>query len=117
MDLIIEEKNSGEDCGIVALSGRLNGASAGEFKHRIKQLVESGKSRLILDMSGVVFIDSSGLSALISGLKCAREAGGFFRLAGLRDQAATVIKLMMLDRVFDTYADVVAAKSPKSSAQ
>lgn len=110
MDFEVEEKNPGEGDSIVALSGRLNGASAPELKRRIKQIVEAGRSRLILDMSGVVFIDSSGLSALISGLKCAREAKGFFRLAGLRDQPASVIKLMMLDRVFDAYPDVASAK-------
>ncbi|PKL07232.1 MAG: anti-anti-sigma factor [Spirochaetae bacterium HGW-Spirochaetae-9] len=108
MDLVIEEKN-GEGCDIVALSGRLNGASAPEFKQRIRQIVEGGKSRLILDMAGVSFIDSSGLSALISGLKATREAGGFLRLASLGSQVAAVIKLMMLDRVFDVYADVTAA--------
>jgi len=110
MDFIIEEKEGTERYSLVAASGRLNGASATEFKRKIKQIVEAGKSRLILDMGGIVFIDSSGLSALISGLKCAREAGGFFRLANLRDQPASVIKLMMLDRVFDIYADAIAAK-------
>jgi len=110
MDLVIEEKSGGEDYAIIALSGRLNGASAPEFKQRIRQIVEGGKSRLILDMAGVTFIDSSGLSALISGLKAAREAGGFLRLASLGSQVAAVIKLMMLDRVFDVYADVDAAK-------
>ncbi len=110
MDFVIEEKDTTETYSVVAVSGRLNGASAPEFKHKIKQIVETGKSRLIMDMSAITFIDSSGLSALISGLKCAREAGGFFRLADLRDQPASVIKLMMLDRVFDIYADVNAAK-------
>jgi anti-anti-sigma factor len=110
MDLVIEEKNCGEGCNIIALSGRLNGASAPEFKQKIRQIVESGRSRLILDMAGVVFIDSSGLSALISGLKAAREAGGFFRLTALGNQVAAVIKLMMLDRVFDIYTDVASAK-------
>jgi anti-sigma B factor antagonist len=106
----MEEKDPSGTCSVIALSGRLNGASAPEFKHEIKRIVDAGRSKLVLDMSGVVFVDSSGLSALISGLKSAREAGGFFRLACLRDQPASVIKLMMLDRIFDIYADTVAAK-------
>ncbi len=110
MDLVIEEKSGGEGYEIIAVSGRLNGASAPEFKQSIRRIVESGKSKLILDMAGVSFIDSSGLSALISGLKAAREAGGFLRLASLGTQALAVIKLMMLDRVFDVYADANAAK-------
>jgi len=110
MDLIIEQKSLTADCDVLTLSGRLNGASAPELKNKVRQIVESGKVKLILDLSGVVFIDSSGLSALISGLKAAREAGGFFRLANLRDQTAAVIKLMMLDRVFDIYPGVDAAR-------
>ncbi|MCX7028201.1 MAG: STAS domain-containing protein [Spirochaetes bacterium] len=110
MDLTMEEKKPSESSSVIALSGRLNGASAPEFKHEIKRIVDLGRTGLVVDLSGVVFVDSSGLSALISGLKSAREAGGFFRLAGLRDQPASVIKLMMLDRVFDIYADVEAAK-------
>ncbi len=110
MDLTIEQKPLTADCDVLTLSGRLNGASAPELKKKVKQIVDSGKAKLILDLSGVSFIDSSGLSALISGLKCAREAGGFFRLSSLRDQTAAVIKLMMLDRVFDIYPGVDAAK-------
>lgn len=110
MDLIVEEKQLTTDCEVVSLSGRLNGATAPDFKKKIKHIVDSGMSKLILDMVGVTFIDSSGLSALISGMKCAREQGGFFRLAGLRDQAASVIKLMMLDRVFEIYPGVDSAK-------
>jgi anti-sigma B factor antagonist len=111
MDLAMEEKTLSESCGLISLSGRLNGVSAPEFKRGIKRIVDEGRSRLIVDMSGVVFVDSSGLSALISGLKSAREAGGYFRLASLRDQPASVIKLMMLDRVFEIFADPETAKN------
>lgn len=109
MDLTIEQKQITADCDVVTVIGRLNGASAPDFKKKIKQIVEGGRSRLIVDLCGVQFIDSSGLSALISGMKCARESGGFFRLAGLKDQVASVIKLMMLDRVFEIYSGVDSA--------
>jgi anti-sigma B factor antagonist len=111
MELTIEQKPLAAECDVVTLTGRLNGANAPELKKKIKQIVDAGKKKLILDLSGVTFIDSSGLSALISGFKCAREAGGFFRLSSLRDQTANVIKLMMLDRVFDIYPDVESARA------
>ncbi|MCE5256594.1 MAG: STAS domain-containing protein [Spirochaetaceae bacterium] len=101
MDLAMEERPLPDGSWIVLVSGRLNGASAPEFKNRIRDMVDTGKKKLVVDMGGIVFIDSSGLSALISGLKCTRESGGWLKLAGLRDQPLSVIKLMMLDRIFE----------------
>jgi len=106
MDIVIEEKFTSDEYTIIALSGRLSGANAPEFKNRIREIIKAGKSRIILDMADVTFIDSSGLSALISGLKYAREAGGFLRLVALQDQAFKVIKLMLLDRVFEIYKNI-----------
>ena len=85
----------------VMVTGRLNGATISEFKRHMASMVDDGKKKLVIDMSGVVFVDSSGLSALISGLKIAREAGGWLKLASLQDQPLSVIKLMLLDRVFE----------------
>lgn len=109
MDLSIEERGAGSGYGIVALAGRLNGASAPEFKRRFQELMDAGPSRFVLDLSALEFIDSSGLSALISALKRVREAQGSLRLAGLKDQALSVIRLTRLDRVFEIYPDAEAA--------
>ena len=109
MELTILEKMAGADQGILALRGRINAMSAADLKRRFHEIIASGKIKLVLEMSEVDFIDSSGLSALIAGLKYAREAGGSLRLAGLRDQAATVLRLTMLDRVFELYPDLAGA--------
>lgn len=110
MDVTIEEKSIAENLTVVEVSGRLNGASAPEFKNRIKAILASGRTQLIIDMNAVSFIDSSGLSVLIAGLKYAREVGGFLRLARLQDQALKVFKLMLLDRVFNIYPSVEEAQ-------
>jgi len=109
MDLVIEERPRPDGSWTVSVSGRLNGASAPEFKNHIIDMVDGGKKKLVIDMSGLVFIDSSGLSALISGLKCAREPGGWLKLAGLRDQPLSVIKLMLLDRIFEILPEADSA--------
>ena len=64
---------------------------------------------LVCDLTEVGFLDSSGLSALVSGLKAARERGGFLKLAGLNEQVAKIFKLTMLDRVFELHPSVEAA--------
>jgi anti-sigma B factor antagonist len=65
----------------------------------------------VVDLSGVEFIDSSGLGALIGELKKARQAGGDLRISGVTDQVATVLRLTNLDRVLRPYADVQTATS------
>jgi len=112
MDLTIVGTAIASDRRVLALSGRVNAASAPELKRRVKELVASGQTHLVLDMRGVVFIDSSGLSALISGLRSAREVGGSFRIAGLGGQALAAVKLMNMDRVFELYDSVEAAAGP-----
>jgi anti-sigma B factor antagonist len=109
MELSILENAAASGQCVFVLSGRINATSAPDLKHRIKDVVAAGQTRLVMDMAGVSFIDSSGLSALISGLRCAREAGGSFRIASLHDQAYAVVKLMNMDRVFEIYESAEAA--------
>ncbi len=66
---------------------------------------------VVVDMSGVSYIDSSGVASLIEAFQAARGAGQFFSLAALSDAALRVLKLARLDKVFtihDTVADGIA---------
>ncbi|PDW02370.1 STAS domain-containing protein [Candidatus Viridilinea mediisalina] len=94
---------------IVYLQGRLNLLVAGELRQRLLQEVAEGRSILVIDMSSVSFIDSSGLGALIGSLKIARLAGGDLRLAAINDQAETLLRLTTLNKLLRPYADVAAA--------
>ena len=60
--------------------------SAQDLKVRLSDCVSAGQSRLVIDLGDVPFIDSSGLGALISGLKAARQAGGDLRIARAGEQ-------------------------------
>ena len=61
---------------------------------------------VVVDLAGVKFIDSSGLGALVSGLKTARQAGGDLRLARAGEQVRTVLSLTNLDRVLRSHDTV-----------
>jgi anti-sigma B factor antagonist len=94
---------------VVSLKGRLDLLSAGAFKSALSQLVSQGRPKLLVDLGDVSFVDSSGLGAIIGGLKAARQAGGDLRIARPRDQARTVLELTTLDRVLKIYATVAEA--------
>ncbi len=95
--------------GVAAMTGRLNAGSAPEAKDRLKAQVTGATNKLVLDMGGLVFIDSSGLAAIVAGYKAAIESGGGLKLARLTPQVAQVFALTRLDRVFETYPDVESA--------
>jgi anti-anti-sigma factor len=88
---------------VIRPEGRLNMVAAPAFRDQLHALVTSGSSRLVVDLSHISFIDSSGLGALISGLKVARQAGGDLRIAKPTSQVETVLNLTNLNRVLRSY--------------
>lgn len=94
---------------VLAPEGKFNMVSAGPFKARIDDLVASGKPRLVVDLHAVDFIDSSGLGALIGGLKSSRQQGGDLRIAAPGEQVRAVLKLTNLDRILSPYPTVEEA--------
>ncbi|MVA76784.1 anti-sigma factor antagonist [Auraticoccus sp. F435] len=94
---------------VVHCRGRLNMVAAPRLKELLSSTVESGGQRVVVDLTGTDFVDSSGLGALVGGLKRCRQAGGDLRIAGAGQQVLTVLSLTNLDRVLRPYADVAAA--------
>jgi anti-sigma B factor antagonist len=91
------------------LDGRLNLVSAPQLKAAVTTAVQDGYPRVVVDLSAVTFLDSSGLGALIAGLKATRQAGGDLRMTGANEQVRTVLRLTNLDRVLRPYETVEAA--------
>ncbi|HEY1296120.1 MAG TPA: STAS domain-containing protein [Chloroflexota bacterium] len=96
----------GDGVAVAEMVGDLNLLCASDVRARLAAAVNDGHSRLVVDLTQVGFIDSSGLGALISGLKSARQAGGDLRIACPGEQARVVLKLTTLDRVLRPYDSV-----------
>jgi anti-sigma B factor antagonist len=98
--------------GIVVLDcvGQLvAGESTGTMRERLNQLIGSGKTRLILNLSGVTYIDSSGLGALVMCFSTARRAGGMMKLLNLSRRTLELIVLTRLETVFEAFDDEQSA--------
>jgi anti-sigma B factor antagonist len=111
MTIEIKKMEISKNEAIISISGRITAATAQEVKNQIKSLISAGHINLILDLSKTIFIDSSGLSAFVSGLKQVRELEGSFKLACLQSDVLTLFKLTMLDRVFEMYPTLEQARS------
>jgi len=100
-----------DDLAVVTLSGSLDATVSGELRLALQQALSRGVRALILDLSAVSFVDSSGLAALVSILKAARTRQAEVALCSLALPVRTVLELTRLDRVFDIYADVDQAQA------
>lgn len=104
MDIRVENQDG--DIATIRPVGRLDLLSAPDLKKRFGQLVSAGRCRLVVDLKGIVFIDSSGLGALISGIRETRLAHGDLLLAQPNDQAKVLLELTTLDQILRTYPTV-----------
>ncbi|MCW2606734.1 MAG: anti-sigma factor antagonist, possible RsbV [Frankiales bacterium] len=94
---------------VVASTGRLDMVAAPQLRALVTETVTSGSPRVVVDLEGTSFIDSSGLGALIAGLKTARQAGGDLRIARAGEQVRMVLELTQMHTVLRPYETVEAA--------
>lgn len=83
---------------------RLDARIAADFKHQMIGQIEAGRRRLVLDLSAVTFIDSSGLGAIVAVLKHLGGEGAL-AIAGLRQNTLAMFRLTRMDRVFSLFDD------------
>ncbi len=109
MELSFTEDRPKKGIAVLSVEGRLNAVTAGELKDKLKRLVSESVYHIVLELAGVTFIDSSGLSAIVSGLKSVREHAGSLKLVGLSPTTKRVFELTRLDRILEFYQDVEEA--------
>jgi anti-anti-sigma factor len=100
---------------LIELDGTLNAASASAVKQAVQQAVSDGRRKIVLDMREVPFIDSSGLTALVSSMKLVNAEEGTLKLAGLQSQAKLLFNLTMFDQIFDIFDTADAALKSQAS--
>lgn len=94
---------------LVTVAGRIDSSNAAEFEGGLKELTGSGRSNLVLNLSGVTYMSSAGLRALVSTLKECKKRSGDMRLAAPSERVAEVLSLAGLDTLFQVYDDDTAA--------
>lgn len=89
---------------IFDVSGDIDFANSPEVRQSVlREIRDSRTSRVIMNLSQVRYIDSSGVASLIEGLKASRDLGSRFILIGLSTTAREVLQLSRLTKVFEIY--------------
>lgn len=94
---------------ILRPAGRLNMVTAPAVRKAVSAAVDAGRAKVVVDLAAVDFLDSSGLGALIAGLKTARQAGGDLRIAAPNDQVKLVLQLTNMERILTAYESAESA--------
>jgi len=98
---------------IFDLSGDIDFANSPEVRQSLlREIRESRVPRVVVNLSGVHYIDSSGVASLVEGLKASRDLGSRFILFGLSTAAREVLQLSRLLKVFEIYDSEEEALAP-----
>lgn len=104
----VNEEEQGGALVLRPSESRLDAARAPALREALLRRIEDGRTRIVLDLSGVSFMDSSGLGALVSALK-RLGPGGTLAVAGATGAVARLFQLTRMDRVFALHPDVASA--------
>ncbi|MDW8327063.1 MAG: STAS domain-containing protein [Anaerolineales bacterium] len=108
MQIATEEKGT---VSIVAVTGRVDSATAPELESTLKRLIEAEKTQIVLDLRGVEYMSSAGLRAMVSTLKAVKRVNGDLRVANPSARVDEVLRLAGLSSIFSIYPSREAAVS------
>lgn len=112
--LKIEVEHTDSGITICRPVGELDAFTVSQFRQTLAELASS--HRLLIDMSGVPFVDSAGLGALIGGIRRARELGGDVAVACNRPTLTRLLRTTGFDRIVtvaETIEEAAAALEPR----
>ena len=92
-----------DNCCVFNLKGRLDLTSSAQLKDKVQQNLEEGHKNILLDMSQVDFINSSGLGTLVSTLKVVRTHAGRIVLSSLAPYVQEIFEITQLSHIFEIF--------------
>ena len=98
-----------ERTAIIEVRGEVDLYTSPRMREAIIQTASVKTPTVVVDLSGVGYMDSSGVATLVEGLQLSRGYGGAFRLAGLGSAVREVFKFAKLEKVFEIYSDAARA--------
>lgn len=98
-------RQEGDVTVVTVEDSRLDAGIAGEFRDFVIDLIDEGNTDFVIDISGVSFMDSSGLGAIVAVLKQI-GSNGSIRLAGPQKAVSDLFDLTCMDRIFKIHATV-----------
>ena len=94
---------------VIEVEGEVDLYTSPRVRDAIVRATTARTRTVVVDLAGVVYMDSSGVATLVEGLQFTRGYGGAFRLAGLGETVRQVFTFAKLDKVFEIYPNAQGA--------
>lgn len=99
-----------DSVAILDLSGKLmGGPDADIFKDTVKQLIQEGYKNVLVNLSHVPWVNSTGLGILIAGYTTLKREGGTLKLLNVTDRIESILMITKLGTIFESYSDEAEA--------
>jgi anti-sigma B factor antagonist len=94
---------------LITVSGRIDSSNASELDSALSDVTDNGRHNIVLDLSGIDYMSSAGLRAIVGSYRECRSHGGDVRIANPSERMAEVFDLAGLTAIFTIYDDSTAA--------
>jgi len=98
-----------DELSVVDVAGEVDVFSAPELAEQLTQLFDAGRQTVVVDLTSVTFLDSTGLGTLVAARNRAEEAGGQLPIIGSAERVLKLFRITGLDEVFEIYPSIEAA--------
>ncbi len=103
MEQKIHTTQDGKTVVVLAPTGRLDITTAWQFRLKLQECIAKISPYIVVNLSQVNFIDSSGLTSLVAGMRDADKVNGSFRICNVHPEAKLVFEVTMMDSVFEIF--------------
>jgi anti-sigma B factor antagonist len=103
------EQRSADGVDVVSISGEIHLSTAPRFREALDTVIENGDGKLVLDLSAVEFIDSTGLSVLLNALRLINQRQGHMAIVCSNPTVLRLFEITSLDATFEIFVDRAGA--------
>jgi anti-sigma B factor antagonist len=94
---------------VIEVNGKLTSFESGALRSSIAKLLKEGRKQILLNLSGLTYLDSSGIGELVHTYMSVIKCGGEMKVVGLSDKVEEILKITQLYQVFQEFQDEQAA--------
>ena len=112
MPITVQSQSVEPDITVLSVKGRMHlGTQLQDLEETVRKQIAGGCRKLVLDLSGVEYVDSAALGMLMMSYGSMREVGGKFHIAGANERVMGTMRIAHADKVLTLFSDASEASS------